>query len=221
MDELPDLAQLSVSEKDALIRALFAQAQQVRGLSGQVQALMAKVAELEGRLAQTSRNSSKPPSSDGLKKPKPKSLRLPGQHPSGRLGLPDAATLQKTGLLRVGGHDLLLHYDEVTEPNVIQARLDMGTVDKDQQEWIWYRLLVSNFESGANGILCWSLTPDGNYVIVTAQHPLQHWFNLADFACEEALFCRHRPGPRSGAGCHHSAQVSPFAGAAQLPQPSA
>jgi transposase len=83
MDELPDLAQLSISEKDALIRALFAQVQQARGLSGQMQALMAKVAELEGRLAQTSRNSSKPPSSDGLKKPKPKSLRIPGQRPSG------------------------------------------------------------------------------------------------------------------------------------------
>lgn len=56
METLPDLDRLSVAEKDDLIRALFAQ----------VAALTARVAELEGRLAQNSRNSSKPPSSDGL-----------------------------------------------------------------------------------------------------------------------------------------------------------
>lgn len=76
MDELPDLASLSVAEKDNLIRDLWP-------LRAVITVLQVKVAELEGRLAQTSRNSSKPPSSDGLKKPKPKSLRIPGQHPSG------------------------------------------------------------------------------------------------------------------------------------------
>ncbi|MDT7520750.1 hypothetical protein RAE19_19100 [Rhodoferax sp. TBRC 17660] len=67
------------------------------------------------------------------------------------LGLPDAATLLETGLLRVGGYGLLLHYDEMSEPDVIQARLDMGALDKEQREWMWHRLLVSNFEWGANG----------------------------------------------------------------------
>lgn len=73
MESLPNLDCLSVAEKDDLIRALFAQ----------VAALTSKVAELEGRLAQNSRNSSKPPSSDGLNKPKPKSLRQAGQKPTG------------------------------------------------------------------------------------------------------------------------------------------
>src|SRR5919206_1902950 len=55
MDRLPDLASLSHAEKDALIRALWAQ----------VQALTARVAELEAKLSlppKTANNSSLPPS---------------------------------------------------------------------------------------------------------------------------------------------------------------
>ena len=80
MDELPDLSRLSVAEKDALIVDLW---QLVRKLTAQVTPLETKVQELEARLAQNSRNSSKPPSSDGLSKPNPKSLRKTGEHPSG------------------------------------------------------------------------------------------------------------------------------------------
>lgn len=79
MGELPDLDRLSVSEKDELIRALFAH---IAILTKQVEGLTAKVTELEGRLAQNSRNSSKPPSSDGFR-PKPKSQRKAGQKPPG------------------------------------------------------------------------------------------------------------------------------------------
>ena len=68
MDELPDLARLSVAEKDQLIRELWPLRALVRQLSEQVATLTAKVAELEGRLALNSRNSSKPPSSGGYGK---------------------------------------------------------------------------------------------------------------------------------------------------------
>lgn len=52
-------------------------------------ALAGRVAELEARLGKNSRNSSKPPSSDGLGKPAPKSLRRasgrkPGKQPGGQ-----------------------------------------------------------------------------------------------------------------------------------------
>ncbi len=57
MNQLPNLANLSHAEKDALIHALWAQ----------VQALTARVAELEARLGgppKNSDNSSQPPSRD-------------------------------------------------------------------------------------------------------------------------------------------------------------
>ena len=83
MHELPDLSRLSVAEKDALI---FAQFKQVDRLTVMVQALSARVRELEGRLHKDSHNSSKPPSSDGLAK-KPKSLRQSsGRKPGGQAG---------------------------------------------------------------------------------------------------------------------------------------
>lgn len=83
MEALPDLDLLSVAQKDELIRELWPLHALVLKLSEQVTTLTAKVAELEGRLAKNSRNSSKPPSSDGLNKPKPKSLRRAGQKPTG------------------------------------------------------------------------------------------------------------------------------------------
>src|SRR5919106_3199818 len=80
MNSLPDLDRLSIAEKDALIRAQFAQ---IQVLTAEVAALRAKVAELEGHLALNSRNSSKPPSAEGYGKPQPKSLRRSGKNPRG------------------------------------------------------------------------------------------------------------------------------------------
>ncbi|WP_412842898.1 DUF6444 domain-containing protein, partial [Candidatus Frankia alpina] len=50
---------------------------------------LARIAELEAQVAKSSRNSAKPPSSDGLAKPPPKSLRKKtGRRPGGQLGHP-------------------------------------------------------------------------------------------------------------------------------------
>jgi transposase len=73
MQELPNLSQLNHSQKDELIRLLWTT------LEGQVK----QIAQLQSRLNMNSRNSSKPPSSDGLNKPAPKSLRVAGQNPTG------------------------------------------------------------------------------------------------------------------------------------------
>ena len=92
MEALPDLFLLSVAEKDALIVDLWLL---VRKLTAQVTTLESKVLELEARLAQNSRNSSKPPSSDGLSKPKPQSLRKAGEHPNGGQTGPPGHALEK------------------------------------------------------------------------------------------------------------------------------
>jgi transposase len=55
----------------------------VNGLIAVIRALEARVQALEDQLAKTSQNSSKPPSSDGLKKPRPHSLRKASGKPSG------------------------------------------------------------------------------------------------------------------------------------------
>ena len=49
----------------------------------ELQRALERIKTLEGQLSKNSRNSSKPPSSVGLKKPKPKSLRQKGQRKTG------------------------------------------------------------------------------------------------------------------------------------------
>src|SRR5579859_1728040 len=77
--ELPttDDIHAAYEQGEATVRALFeAQAKLIRALEDRIQAL-------EDRIAKNSRNSSKPPSSDGLKKPKPQSRRQKSGKASG------------------------------------------------------------------------------------------------------------------------------------------
>jgi len=80
MQDLPDLSQLSHDQKDELIRLLWSI---VQSQAVQIAELKAQVLELQARLNMSSRNTSKPPSSDGLNKPAPKSMRVAGQKPTG------------------------------------------------------------------------------------------------------------------------------------------
>ena len=87
MQTQSSLSQLSHAEKDALI---FKQREQIT-------ALQEAVKQLQSRLNMSSRNSSKPPSSDGLDKPAPKSFRVAGQRPSGgQKGHPGSTLCQAT-----------------------------------------------------------------------------------------------------------------------------
>ena len=83
MPTLPDLNQLSHAQKDELIRMQWPLQQQVQNLMAQMLVMQDRIKQLEGQVALNSRNSSKPPSSDGLGKPAPKSLRPAGKKPNG------------------------------------------------------------------------------------------------------------------------------------------
>lgn len=76
MSEKMDATELKELDKDYLIALILEQQPQIALLTEQVQSL-------KEQLAKNSRNSSKPPSSDGLAKPKPKSLREKGQRKTG------------------------------------------------------------------------------------------------------------------------------------------
>jgi len=91
------LNQLSHAEKDALILMM----------QEQITALQEAVKQLQSRLNLSSRNSSKPPSSDGLNKPAPKSLRVAGQRPTGgQKGHPGSTLRQATQPDKIVIHDV-------------------------------------------------------------------------------------------------------------------
>jgi hypothetical protein len=75
-----------LGERDAEIAALRPQLAELDELRKQVAELQAQVADLAARLRQNSKNSSRPPSSDGLGKPAPKSLRNRTGRKPGRRG---------------------------------------------------------------------------------------------------------------------------------------
>lgn len=92
MQKLPDdLSLLTFQDKDELIRALFAL---VESQKKTIETLSERVKELEAQISKNSRNSSKPPSSDGFKKTK--SLRTPSDKKVGGQPGHKGSTLERT-----------------------------------------------------------------------------------------------------------------------------
>lgn len=111
MIERPNLQALSHEQKDALIELLIK-----------------RIEALESRLGQNSRNSSKPPSSDGLSKPAPKSRRQKGQRPTGGQKDHPGTTLERTDL-----PDQIVVHDVPAACDVCQQALPTGQVAETRQ----------------------------------------------------------------------------------------
>jgi transposase len=116
LDESTAVAELR--EQLAVVLGALAQRDEVIGqLRAELAVLAAENAELRRQLGQNSRNSSKPPSSDGLAKPAPRSLRRRGArkpggqdgHPGSTLApvaTPDEVIAHEPGCCRGCGDDL-------------------------------------------------------------------------------------------------------------------
>jgi transposase len=84
-----DSSQLERLDKEKLISILLALRQRVQELEQTIATQAAEIQELRDQLAKDSRNSSKPPSSDGLKKPRVQNLRRKtGRRRGGQKGHP-------------------------------------------------------------------------------------------------------------------------------------
>jgi transposase len=87
MTGMPSLPELSREQLEQLDKAVLIEI--ILVLRDQVEVLTQRVQELEDQLAKHSGNSGKPPSSDGLKKPRTRSLReKSGRKPGGQTGHP-------------------------------------------------------------------------------------------------------------------------------------
>jgi transposase len=112
------LSQLSHAEKDALILLM----------QEQIRALQEAFKQLQARLKMNSRNSSKPPSSDGLSKPAPKSLRVPGQRPTGgQKGHPGST------LCQAAQPDTIVIHDVPQQCPACQRKLPVACVGETRQ----------------------------------------------------------------------------------------
>ena len=124
MQSLPDLNTLSHAQKDELIVVLW---DQVQSLTAQLAAMQESIKELQARLSLNSKNSSKPPSTDGMAKPAPKSLRGKSGKKSGGQPGHKGATLRQSAqvdevITHSGGTVCSACHLELTHFEVIEKR---------------------------------------------------------------------------------------------------
>ena len=121
----PEVVVRVLLEMDGRIHALE---KQVQGLSTRLDVSEKRVRNLKDQLAKNSRNSSKPPSTDGFKKPSPKSLRSKGQRKSGgqpghmgntlkMVEAPDHTVIHRVGECECCHRSLIDH-----EPDCVEKR---------------------------------------------------------------------------------------------------
>ena len=133
------LSELSHAEKDALILLM----------QEQIRALQEAFEQLQARLNMNSRNSSKPPSSDGLNKPAPRSLRVAGQRPSGGQKGHPGSTLRQAAQL-----DAIVIHDVPRQCQACQRKLPVACVGETRQVFDLPRLAFEVTEHRAMQAVC-------------------------------------------------------------------
>ena len=103
-----ELLVIARTNPEALVEIILALQDQAIAQEKHIQDLRARLEDLEARLAKNSRNSHKPPSSDGYSKPAPKSLReKSGLKPGGQPGHPGQSLAFVDQPDHVVAHELL------------------------------------------------------------------------------------------------------------------
>ena len=120
-----DLSAMDHAAKDDLIRFLLAENAELKS----------RITALEVRLAKDSHNSSKPPSSDGLSKPAPNSLRQAGQRPKGGQKGHKGSALE-----RVAEPDHVVNHPLPATCDACGSSLDEAHVSETRQVFDIYRL---------------------------------------------------------------------------------
>ena len=124
MSELPSPSYDDLVAENAVLRAM------VTDLTARLEQAMGRIADLEARLKLSSTNSSKPPSSDGLAKPAPKSLRQRSGRGPGRPKGQDGVTLE-----RFADPDVVRHVPAVC------AGCGDSLADADEVDMTWRQVV--------------------------------------------------------------------------------
>jgi transposase len=124
VSDLPSPSYDDLLAENVVLRAMVAD------LTARLEQAMGRIAELEARLKQSSSNSSKPPSSDGLAKPSPKSLRPRSGQGPGRPKGHDGVTLE-----RFADADVVRHVPAVC------AGCGDSLADADEVDMTWRQVV--------------------------------------------------------------------------------
>ena len=152
----------ALEEENKILRDLVAV------LTGRIAEQDAKIAELEARLNKNSKNSNKPPSTDGLKKGAPKNSRQPSGRPSGgQLGhigatkmlnpAPDTVVELRPATKCECGADIIVQTDNYTVRQVTDAQpVKVATVEYHAHDGICSgcgKIHKASFPEGVEGVV--------------------------------------------------------------------
>lgn len=104
-------------------------------------------------------------------------------------GLPYPLALMNHGRLKIGDVSALLIYEPQYDPDLMQARLLLGSVPDELREAVMQALLEANYFEGYGGECVFSMSPQSGEIVLTMRLPLlpslsaqELWQALSDIA---------------------------------------